>query len=88
MQLIEVGEPRALLRSAPVTTEAGVNEYYELWLQRNGDDADIEVHRFQFEPGQPARESRSLDVTWEAAARLLDDLRTALCTVESYGDAG
>lgn len=82
LRLLEYGDDRALLRSAPPSMNADVSDYYELWLQHDAAGTSIDIRRYRYDKGQTGRRTQPLNLTWETAGRLLDDLYRALSGVD------
>ena len=80
LRLIEAGDGRALVRSAPA--EKGpfgeVRDYYEMWITRADRGTEVELRRYRYSRATRRRTPLPIDITWEVAGRLLDDVRDSL----------
>ena len=78
LRLVEASSERALVRSAPSERWGETREYYEAWITRSGERTEIDLRRYRYTRSSRQRAPRSIDVTWEVAGRLLDDIRESL----------
>lgn len=78
LRLLEVTDTQALLRSAPPTLGDDANKYYEIWLRTQDSETEVDVRRFRYDKERRERNATSLNLTWETAGRLMEDVRTSV----------
>ncbi|MDQ7029198.1 MAG: hypothetical protein Q9O62_05155 [Ardenticatenia bacterium] len=88
LRLLEASGDRALVRSAPPggAPYGETRDYYELWITWTGRATEVELRRYRYTRSLRRRSPRPIDLTWEVAGRLLDDVRDGLLARSETGE--